>query len=91
MLSNIIDTWPPSRSVTARRRALVGHVHDVGAGHLLEHLARKMRRAPVLLEAKLSCPGSGLGEARQLRYVSPARRMHTSIFGTIATSVFGGD
>src|SRR3954467_3205114 len=62
---NIIDTRPPSTSLTAGVRASIGHMHEVDAGPGLERFAG--HHAGCVAARKRQLAGMGLGVGDQLR------------------------
>ena len=67
-LSKYICIWPASRSVIDGRRAAIGHVHDVGAGQRLEHLADEMRLRAEAGRGEVHLAGIGLGVGHELAH-----------------------
>ena len=56
-LSNMSCTWPPIRSCSAGRAALVRDVRHLHAGHHLEQLAREMDRRAVARRREIELAG----------------------------------
>ena len=86
------DVDPAGRDVDQRRAlALVGHVHQLDAGHGGEHLRRQVRGRAVALAGVGHLAGIGLGVGDQLlRRCRPGRSLRAVMtLGTSASTVIG--